>query len=325
MARLPCGGRRVTWVTPEEALASLPNVLRQRFGALLATGFAAGVLGVAGSFLVPKQYTATVSFIPVVSSSSKLPANLAGIASQFGVMPPGGGFTQALFAALPGARYIREQVALSAYQLSPCLGADSAQGTLITAYGLTERTPRRALDDAVRRLASTSAVTFDATTSMVVLSSTACSPELAAQIVGYYLSAIDRFNQQSLRSQATAQREFAATRIAEIDGELVVAEADLVHFYERNRAYQLSPALRQEESRLKRQVSVLENTYLTVRTDYERARLEEARDLPALTIIDPPQPPARKSWPKRWVFGIVAAVLACTVLASRQLIALRKR
>ena len=312
-------------MTPEEALGALPGLVRGDWKRLLLTGLCAGVLGVAGSLLVAPEFVTTAVFVPQTSSALRLPASLTGLAAQFGALPSMGGFAPNLFAVLPDTRYIREQVVTGRYALPSCLGSDSTAGNLVWGFGLQKKSPRKAMDAAIRKLDDATDVKFDPITSSVTISTTACSPELASDIASSYLSAIDRFNREVFRSQAREQREFAEQRIKELAAELSAAEDSLVVFYQANRTYQPSPALQERETRLRRQITLLESTYLTVRTDYERARMDEARDQPAITIIDPPEPPARKSWPKRWLFGLAAAMLACTWLVGRQLAFLQPR
>ncbi|MDH3424569.1 MAG: hypothetical protein OEN00_16355, partial [Gemmatimonadota bacterium] len=263
---------RTTWSTFEVRLAQVPSIIRRHWKMLAVVFVLGGVVGYGGAWLLPVRYRASASFVPVTTSGiPRLSSGLAGLASQFGVLSSLGGFSPWLFAALPETRAIREKVALTRYQLPPCLGADTPDGTLIQGMGLAGRSERRALEDALRRLGGMTIVRLDGLTSVVSVSVDACSPELAAAIVQSYLDAIDHFSRETLRSQATAQREFAERRIAELSLELTAAEATLVRFLEENRSLGVSAALQQEEVRLRRQVSVLEGTYLTVRTEYERA------------------------------------------------------
>ena len=52
------------------------------------------------------------------------------------------------------------------------------------------------------------------------------------------------------------------------------AEEQLRGFYERNRSWQQSPQLTFDEGRLRRQVEIRQEVYLTLRREYETARVE---------------------------------------------------
>src|SRR5437899_607059 len=196
----------MSWTTAEEALALLPKLISLGWRRLLRTGLVGGLLGVAGSFLVRPEFVTTAVFVPQTSGATHLPASVAGLAAQFGVVPTGEGFAPSLFGDLPNTRYIREQVALARYKLPPCLGADSAQGNLIAGFGLENKPARKGLDETIRKLDGATDVKFEPISSTVTISVTACSPELVADIASQYLVAIDKFNRGVLRSQRSEER-----------------------------------------------------------------------------------------------------------------------
>ena len=55
----------------------------------------------------------------------------------------------------------------------------------------------------------------------------------------------------------------------------------------------MSPELTFERERLKRQVDFQEQLYSSLSEATQRARLSELRDIPVITVIDRPTPPAR--------------------------------
>src|SRR5205814_3013656 len=122
----------------------------------LLAGFLGGVLGTAATFLVQPRFRATASFVPVTSSGTRLPANLTGIAAQFGISASGGtSIPPSVFSDLVQTESVRKQVALATYQLPPCVHPKSAQGTLIDAYHLTDEARPKAIDAVIRNLKST--------------------------------------------------------------------------------------------------------------------------------------------------------------------------
>ena len=94
---------------------------------------------------------------------------------------------------------------------------------------------------------------------------------------------------------------------------LMNAEENLRSFYERNHTWQQSPQLSFEESRLKRQLEIQQDLYVTLRREYETARIEEVNDIPVITVIDPAVAPQRRSWPKRLLLTVLAAILGTLV------------
>ena len=80
-------------------------------------------------------------------------------------------------------------------------------------------------------------------------------------------------------------------------------------FYERNRGWQQAPELVFQEGRLRRQVDVSQEVYLTLKREHEAARIEEVNDTPVITVIDPAKPPPRPSAPKRPLIALLGLVL----------------
>jgi tyrosine-protein kinase Etk/Wzc len=66
-----------------------------------------------------------------------------------------------------------------------------------------------------------------------------------------------------------------------------------------------------EVTRMYRDVRTLEQVYVLLTAQYEQARIDEARDITTIEILDPASPPEKKSRPMRTV--IVAATFALTL------------
>ena len=67
---------------------------------------------------------------------------------------------------------------------------------------------------------------------------------------------------------------------------------------------------------MRRQVEIRQEVYLTLRREYETARIEEVNDTPVITVVDPAVPPERKSKPKRILLASVALFLGAIVGVS---------
>jgi uncharacterized protein involved in exopolysaccharide biosynthesis len=70
------------------------------------------------------------------------------------------------------------------------------------------------------------------------------------------------------------------------------------------------PALGVTYFDLYRQVKIQEIVFETLTKQYELAKVEEAKELPTIKLLDPPQVPEYKSSPKRTLITIVGAMLA---------------
>jgi uncharacterized protein involved in exopolysaccharide biosynthesis len=79
-------------------------------------------------------------------------------------------------------------------------------------------------------------------------------------------------------------------------------------FLQRNRDYANSPELTFRQERLARDISLQQDVYSTLAQSFEKAKIEEVRDTPALTLIDQPERPAepdRRGLAKKAVLALI--------------------
>jgi len=110
------------------------------------------------------------------------------------------------------------------------------------------------------------------------------------------------------RRHASAERQFLEERWKALRDSLDTHEDGLRRFYERNRQV-TSPQLQFEEVRLKREVDLVQTVYAQISTQLEQARIQEVRDTPAISVIDPPVEPVRRSSPRLTLLLFTGGVL----------------
>jgi uncharacterized protein involved in exopolysaccharide biosynthesis len=138
---------------------------------------------------------------------------------------------------------------------------------------------------AAKRLRGKTAIGTDRQANLVMVRVNAKWPELAEQISQRYVELVNEFNQEKRRSRAAAERQFTEARLDELRRELEAGEAEQRRFLERNRVYQDDPALANEFLRLSRQVAQVQQSYQSLATAYEQAKVEEVRNTPVITVI----------------------------------------
>jgi len=74
-------------------------------------------------------------------------------------------------------------------------------------------------------------------------------------------------------------------------------------------AFDQVPQVALEFARRTRQVKIEQTVYEMLVKEYERSRIEEARDTPTVQILDPAQVPERRSRPRRKILLVIGAVL----------------
>jgi uncharacterized protein involved in exopolysaccharide biosynthesis len=125
-------------------------------------------------------------------------------------------------------------------------------------------------------------------------------------------AALNELATTTRRKRASAEREFLEERWHALSDSLQAREDALRRFYERNRNL-ASPELQFEEARLRREVERVEGVYAQLGSQLEQARIQEVRDTPALTAVDPPIEPVRRSAPQRRLWALTAAILGAAL------------
>jgi len=297
-------------VTNNDNLAHLGRILAQRRRLVIVVALScAAATGLVSLFLVP-TFTATTSFVPEASNQARLPSNLTGLAAQFGLsLGSEASKSPKFYAEVLRSRELMEHVLLSKY-VNPSLARSAGDSaTLLSILDLGGRSLADSVSRGVKKLDRLMGVQVSTPTNIVTLNVDAHDPALAAAIANRFIEYLNAFNAQSRQSQASEQRRFVEQRVADGERELRDAEEGLRQFYERNRSWQQSPQLMFEEGRLRRQVDVRQEVYLTLKREYEMARIEEVNDTPVITVIDTATAPTKKSKPKRGLMAAVALVL----------------
>lgn len=273
---------RVTYI----ALASL--LLRHRRRIVLTGSIVALATGVA-TLLSPRTWTATSMF---TTQSRRMPSGLSGIAAQIGIAIPNLESSQSpqFFEAVLRTRDVLDAVILRTYNMGPDSGA-SATGTLVDYYKLKGESPDRLLASAERKVLAALRTVFNPKTGVVAVSFTARSGEMAAAVNQAFIDRLDEFNTKTRQSQATAERQFTERRLAEVAVELRETEGRLVGFLQANRVVRPESQLGVEEQRLRRELLLRQQVYTQLAQAYENAKLEEIRDMPAVTLVERPKAP----------------------------------
>ena len=88
--------------------------------------------------------------------------------------------------------------------------------------------------------------------------------------------------------KASENRKFIEERLSEIKGDLRRSEEILLRFKQQNRSWN-DPSIQLQESRLLRDVTINQELALQLQKQYELAKIEEAKDMPLLDVIESPR------------------------------------
>jgi uncharacterized protein involved in exopolysaccharide biosynthesis len=287
---------------------------------VLGTGLVAFLLVGAVTYVRHRTYTSTARFMPQASDGSL--SQLSGLAATFGVSVPAidPGSSPAFYGELLKSRDVLRRTVETRYAFAA--KGDSMHGTLIGLFDARGSTPAARRDAAAKDLLENIDVNVSRETGTIDLEVTTAWPELSQQVGMRMIELVSEFNLHRRQTKAGAERRFVETRVAEAKDTLRAAEARLQTFLQRNRAYQSAPQLMFEHDRLERDVNMQQQLYTTLAQSYEGARIDEVRNTPVITLMEPPDLPAkpdpRLALVKGLLAGILGLALGAFIAAARQ-------
>jgi uncharacterized protein involved in exopolysaccharide biosynthesis len=286
---------------------------RSQWPSVVGLALLGAVVGGATALILPSYYRAGAAFQAESNAPAGITGALGGVAAQLGAQLSTQTDAQ-FFGDLLTAEVVLRRVARDTF---PDRGR---QAFLADIYGYGKEPPAKRDFDTARKLRSAISVDVNIRTSVIRFTVEARTPELAAALAQAILSSLNAANVELRRERAAAERDFTSERAENAKAELRSAEEALAAFYERNRSIAGSPGLQLLEAQLKRQVEMAQQVYVQLRLQEEQAALQEVRNTPTISVVDPPLVPVKRSWPNRRL-AVVAGLLIGLALSLLRIIA----
>lgn len=306
----------------EASFLEVVNLMLRARVAITYSAFAGAFLFAAISLLITPTYVAHTAFIQSEPARTSLSGNLMNLASRFGVAP-----TSDPMASLDFLRQVlTSQDVLDSVLLRP-LRVDRSRETssqlnardsvttvdLASWYKINDAWAPKRLDRLRRRILRDLKVDTDQRSGIATVSMGMRDPYVAAAFLRALVEALDNFNRHTRQTISRENRVFLEARVDDARAQLSDAEGRFRQFYESNRVITGSPALIFEEGRLKRQVDLAQQIFVTLSQQLEQARIDEVKDTPVLTVVETATVPVRRSSPKRRLLAVVGLVLGATL------------
>jgi uncharacterized protein involved in exopolysaccharide biosynthesis len=243
-------------------------------------------------FLKPNLYTSTATILPSGKSSdmSALRSLMGGLGGQFATADEN---SSALFPVILRSNLTVDAVLEKVYTFRH----DSEEKTI----GLTEYLGSDNPDRLRQNLRDMTTITSNKKTGEIRVGVETKYPALSQAVLTEYLAQLEDFNLHKRRSSARENERYLANQLLKINEELKIAEDNLEAFQKNNLDWAISgsPEILKELGQLKREVSAKSNTYVMLLQQYEIAKLDAQKDIPIISILDPPSLPTMKSGPFR--------------------------
>jgi uncharacterized protein involved in exopolysaccharide biosynthesis len=290
------------------------------------------IVAALAAIFLPPVFEAHASFVTSSSSTAKMASALgssggalSGLASQLGVST-GADPSESpnFYVKLIQSEELRRRLLNSRFH-NPRSDSPRDSATLLNILRIRNDDSVRRMEIALKKMAKSIGTNFDNKTNVVDLVVTARWSQIAADVANRTIELVDTFNHEQRVTRARSRRLFVQSRVDSARAELQHAEEQQRFFYDQNRQWRSSPQLVFDEGRLRRNVDVATDLYLTLQRQFEAARLDEFNDAAVITIVDPAHAPHKAQWPRYWLLLAsalsVGAILGILVAGSAAILA----
>ena len=279
---------------------------------IILTTVVGSLLVLAYTYTLTPLYKSEISLYPVLSSSKPTGlSRLQGLAASFGY---DFGSTETNFNIPDVVNSRRIKLAIinhdwyfsdieDTMSLLEYWHIDDKPGLFSRVFGIKETDPKRQRlkweEQALKKINDRISVTDSKKTGLITVSVLSEEPYLSKEIVAFIADALIKYINQVQLKQASENRQFIEDRIKEVEAQLKESEENLKRFREDNRSIKDSPELQLELERLMRDVEVNQQVYITLKQQYEIARIEEVKEAPVVNVLDEGREAVEKDKPRR--------------------------
>lgn len=254
-------------------------------------------------FLKHNYYRSTITILPDYGNKQNTLSQLSGLASLAGVNVGNSSPTQ-IYQNLVTSEAVLRPVIYAKYKTEKY--PDSAVN-LIQYFKIK---PNKNLPPALQKrkmflqemkgLANGRVSTdIDRMTQILTITVTMPEPQLSADVVNKIVESLENYVQTQRKSYASDQEKYISKRIGQVKDSLALAEDTLTKFNEQNRDITQSPQLQLQQTRLIRNVTILNSVYLELKKQLELAKIDEINDTPIINVRDYAKNPIVKAGPHR--------------------------
>jgi len=256
-------------------------------------------------FLAPRVYTSSAKILPISENNSNL-SNLSGLASQFGMNLPTGGEIQwdELYPEIVRSEKLMEILVQKSFQTEKYQDEQTLLQLLDIENNYRDESSKLKL--AVEDLKEMIIVQKDRLSPVVSLHVEAFEPRLARDLATEVIAESGKILLDLKTKKVQEKRIFIEARIEEVFNALQEAEKAEEQFRLENKNIIQSPTLTMKIKRLFREVELQNSLYVSLKSQYENAKIEEVQEAAMIQVIDGPLKPVRLTSPRIAISLILA-------------------
>jgi uncharacterized protein involved in exopolysaccharide biosynthesis len=252
----------------------------------------------------------------IYQTSSGTQANLSALAALAGISSTKGDDPSAYLQDIILSNNMLQTILAEEWRVSKALPDTITPVSLQTLWKIEPDTTKddwqiRLQYGMLARLRKSKYIVFfqDKKSGVITLTTEFEDPQVSYDVNNFVYKQLNDILLNKMHFKASENRKFTEERLVEIKENLKNSEESLRRFRQRNRL-RLDPADELEDARLQRDVLVNQEIMIQMQKQYEIAKIDEARDMPVLDVIDIPMKPIEKSKPKRKLLVLAGGMAA---------------
>ena len=263
-------------------------------------------------FIVRPVYTSTAKVLPIGEKGNSF-SDMAGMATQLGLSLPMNMGNEIpwdeMFPEIVKSENLKENLLTQQFN-SDKYGIDQSLNTIIeNEYKLSDEPNHIRNKMILDKLNELINVSKSRLSPIVTINVDFFEPQLAGDILSAVIQESGKALIKLKSKQISEKRKFIEERINEVFESLKMSEVALKDFQESNRKPDRSPALKLEESRLEREVTLHNSLYVTLKSQFENVKIEEVEESAMIQVVDGPIVPFRLTKPKRFLSIVFAMAI----------------
>jgi len=152
-------------------------------------------------------------------------------------------------------------------------------------------------------------ISKDRMSPVVTLEVSAFEPLFAASLSNNLIEKSAQIQRQLKTNRVKQKRLFIEERLLSVSSEMKGMEKDLRQFREKNRNISSSPTLSMRVQEMGREIDLQNNLYVTLKTQHEKAKIDEVERDDMVQIIDTPNIPTKLTRPRRGLSIVLSLFL----------------
>jgi uncharacterized protein involved in exopolysaccharide biosynthesis len=286
---------------PAIGLADLLTWLGESKLLIAIVTLAAALVALVVALLLPPIYTARTTLL---APNSQQPSGSAAALAALGSLGSLGGLGGSLTAKSPDELYVA------------LLKSDSVQRNLAQRFKLQEHYDVESYEALRKLLPSYIRVASDKKSGVISVEVDDKDPRFAAELANAHETEVTKLLGRLAVSEAQLRRAFFEKQLLDTKENLIRAEQGLREVQEKSNGSAVDmpvgriPEAAIEYVRARRELKIQETLLESMIRQFEIAKLDEAKEGPALQQVDVALPPDRKSKPSRALIVLASALLA---------------